>query len=113
MNESFYSDILRNDFPGLEPDAGIQKRLEYAMQLKAGSIQPSENSLLLSLKNFFTLRHFAIKAGIITSLLILTIIFREMPINKTTHSKGSIFIADSSHCDSLAGEYYDSLTNGK
>ncbi|MFO7657274.1 MAG: hypothetical protein R6W78_09420 [Bacteroidales bacterium] len=113
MNENFYTDLLRNDLQRLMPDEGIQKRLEYAMQLKTRSIQPSGNSLLLSLKNFFTLRHFAIKAGIITSLLILTIIFREMPVNKTIHSKSSIFVADSSHCDSLAGEYWDSVSNGK
>ena len=113
MNENFYSDILGNDFPGPEPDAGIQKRLEYVLQLKAKSIQPSENSFILFLKNFFTLQHFAIKAGIITSLLVLTIIFRDMPVNKNIHTNNNTLFADSSQCDTLAGEYFDTLTTGK
>ncbi len=109
MKEDFFSEILKNDMQELEPDPGIATRLGYVMQLKAGTIQPSENSFLMFFKSFFTLQYFGIKAGIVTTMLVFSLILQNIPDNGTIHLNSNVLIADSSQCDSVHSAYFDSL----
>ena len=90
MNENFYSDILKNDLEQLEPDPGIEKRLEYVMQMKARSIQSSANSFLLILKSIFSFQHFAIKSGIIAALVIFSFAIQKIPEDNTFHLNSNV-----------------------
>lgn len=99
--EKYFSEIIQNDMPGLIPDPAIEKRLDHVLSLKVKSGHVSENSFLSFIGSFFSVSHLGIKAGIITGLLLITLLFNKMPERGGYHVRTSPLLADSSYCDTL------------
>jgi hypothetical protein len=99
--EKYFSGMLKNDMPELLPDPAVEKRLEYVLQLKANKRRTTENSFLSLITGFFSVSHFGIKAGIITGLLLFTLLFNKIPERGGYHVRTTPLLADSSYCDTL------------
>lgn len=99
--EKYFPEIIQNDMPRLEPDPAIEKRLNYVLCLKADNRHVSENSFLSLIGGFFSLHNLGIKAGIITGLLLITLLFNKIPERGGYHIRTRPLLADSSYCDTL------------
>jgi hypothetical protein len=102
-SEKIFLEILRDDMPELVPDPAIERRLDYVLSLKANNKHVSENSFFSLITGFFSINHLGIKAGIITGLLMMTLLFNKIPDRAGYHIRTSPLLADSSYCDTLVG----------
>jgi len=102
-NERYLSEIIQNDMPGLIPDPAVEKRLDYVLHLKADKRHVSENSFISLITGFFSIHNLGIKAGIITGLLLVTLLFNKIPERGVYHIRNIPLLADSSYCDTLIG----------
>ena len=99
--EEYFAEIIRNDMHDLLPDPAIEKRLDHVLGLKAKNKSVSENSFLSLIGSFLSVSHLGIKAGIITGLLLITLLFNRMPEAGNYHVRTGPFLTDSSYCDTL------------
>jgi hypothetical protein len=100
-SEKYISEIIQNDMHDLLPDPAIEKRLDHVLALKAKNRSVSENSFLSLIGSFLSVSHLGIKAGIITGLLLITLLFNRMPEAGDINIRNSPLLADSSYCDTL------------
>lgn len=112
-DERYFSGILKQDMPQLIPDPGIKKRLEYVLQLKASKKPVAENSVLSFITGFFTILHPGIKTGIATGLLLIAILFSKLPDKGGYSLRNNLLLSDSSYCDTLVKDTFDSLQDLK
>ncbi len=108
-SEKYFSEILQYDMPDLTPDQSVEKRLEYVLSLKAKNSRVSENSFFSIVCGFFSMRHLGIKAGIITGLLMITLLFSKIPEKGVYHLRTGPLLADSSYCDTLVDINIDGM----
>lgn len=101
-NEKYYVEILKNDMPELLPDTSVEKRLGYIWQLKAKKRNLNENSVFSIFTGLFSFHHFGLKAGIITGLFLITLLFSRIPGGGNIYTGNEHLLADSSYCDTLA-----------
>lgn len=111
--EKYLSEIISIDLPELSPDPAIEKRLEYVLHLKAGRRQTSGNSFPSLLSGFFSFNHLGIKAGIITGLFLITLLFNKIPERAGYHVRTGPLLADSSYCDTLVSSAPDGIEDLK
>lgn len=107
--EKNISKIIQNDMPALAPDPAIERRLDYVLSLKANNKHVSENSFFSLITGFFSINHIGIKAGIITGLLLITLLFNKIPDRGGYHVRTSPLLADSSYCDTLVDYGLDGI----
>lgn len=107
--EKYFSKIIQNDMPELEPDPAVERRLDYVLSLKTSNKHVSENSFFSLITGFFSINHLGIKAGIITGLLLISLLFNQIPDRGGYHVRTSPLLADSSYCDTLVDYGLDGI----
>ena len=100
-------EFLKNDQLRFEADPGIEQRLMYRYQLKAGSSKEKRNSVFPFADNIFTLKFIGLKLGIVSLFIIFLIGYHQF--NAPKEIEVSTDTASISHqhdtlCSLIAGD---------